>query len=93
MTKVLETRMSGVTKAALHERLKSVEKKLELELSSADLMDELLKDWAANMRDMSRHNIQLSDLLTQVMIYCDLSGIMLPMRDRMVDVLFLDEKD
>ena len=86
--------MSNITKQQLYERYQALEKELQLELASADLMDECLRDWACNMREMAKHNIRLADLLQQIMIYCDLSEINLGhFRDRIVDLLFSEDQE
>ena len=66
-----------MTYRASLERIASLEKLLELELASADLMDILLLEWAQNMRGMARHNIALDNVLREILDYCDESGIKL----------------
>lgn len=58
-------------------RIHSLEKLLQLEMASADLMDELLYNWAGNMRGLARHNIALEDVLLDILHYCDETGVRL----------------
>jgi len=57
------------------QRINALEKLLQLELASADLMDELLIDWASNMRMMSRHNIALEAVLNDILFFLDVVGV------------------
>jgi hypothetical protein len=65
------------TTADLVNRIHSLEKLLQLELASADLMDRLLMEWATNMRNMSRHNIALEQVLWEILNFCDQTGVTL----------------
>lgn len=58
-------------------RIHSLEKLLQLEMASADLMDELLYSWAGNMRGLARHNIALEDVLLDILHYCEETGVRL----------------
>lgn len=80
-----------VNDKAAHAKINALEKLLQLELASADLMDECLRDWACNMREMARHNIAVSDLLRKIILWTDLKQIDLPMRDEAIDLLFMDD--
>lgn len=57
------------------QRVNALEKLLQLELASADLMDALLVEWASNMRTMSRHNIALENVLNEILFFCETAGI------------------
>lgn len=57
------------------QRVNALEKLLQLELASADLMDALLVEWASNMRTMSRHNIALENVLSEILFFCETAGI------------------
>lgn len=59
----------------LLQRVNALEKLLQLELASADLMDELLIDWANNMRMMARHNIALEVVLSDILFYLETAGV------------------
>lgn len=83
--------MAEITKEELWQRAEALEKLLTLEQASADLMDECLKEWATNMREMARHNIALSDILQAIVVWADLTGLKLPMRDKAIELLFLDD--
>jgi hypothetical protein len=48
---------------------------MQLELASADLMDDLVQDWAANMRQMSRQIVALTATLADVITYCEQAGV------------------
>ena len=63
--------------ADLLHRIRSLEKLLQLELESADLMDCLLIEWAQNMRSMTRHNVALEDVLVDILILCECKGVSL----------------
>jgi hypothetical protein len=65
------------TTADLINRIHSLEKLLQLELASADLMDCLLQEWATNMRGMARHNIALEQVLWEIVNFCDVTGVTL----------------
>jgi len=58
-------------------RIRSLEKLLQLEMASADLMDDLLHNWAGNMRGLARHNIALENVLIDILHYCDKTGVQL----------------
>lgn len=58
-------------------RIHSLEKLLQLEMASADLMDDLLHNWAGNMRGLARHNIALEDVLLEILHYCSEIGVRL----------------
>jgi len=45
------------------------------------------------MREMARHNIQMSEVLQAIVLWADLTGLCLPMRDRAIELLFLDDED
>ena len=85
--------MTELTKEQLWQRAQALEKTLILEQASADLMDECLKEWATNMREMARHNIQMSEVLQAIVLWADLTGLCLPMRDKAIELLFLDDED
>jgi len=59
----------------LLQRINALEKLLQLELASADLMDQLLLEWATNMRMMSRHNIALEAVLNDILFFLDATGV------------------
>jgi NTP pyrophosphatase (non-canonical NTP hydrolase) len=61
----------------LLERIRILERLLQLEVHSADLMDALISEWACNMRSMARHNVALEDVLIDILILCDCQGISL----------------
>lgn len=61
----------------LARRNQSLEKLLQLELASADLVDEMIMNFASNMRAMSRHNIALEDVLMDILHYCNETGVQL----------------
>jgi hypothetical protein len=65
------------TTADLINRIHSLEKLLQLELASADLMDCLLIEWASNMREMARHNIALERVIWDILNFCDQTGVTL----------------
>lgn len=65
------------THADLVGRIRSLEKLLQLEMESADLMDELLHNWAGNMRGLARHNVALEHVLWEILHYCDETGVRL----------------
>lgn len=56
-------------------RIRSLEKLLQLELESADLMDCLLIEWAQNMRGMARHNVALENVLSDILYFCEETGV------------------
>lgn len=58
-------------------RIRSLEKLLQLELKSADLMDDLLHNWAGNMRGLARHNVALEEVLIEILHYCEETGVRL----------------
>lgn len=73
-------------------RVQSLEKLLQLELASADLMDALLMDWAQNMRGMARHNVALETVVREMVDYCsevgmDLGGLC----DKAIRIVNLEE--
>lgn len=75
----------------LLQRINALEKLIQLELASADLMDQLLLDWASNMRMMARHNIALENVLQDILFYCDTAGINLGnLKDKAEAVLDCD---
>lgn len=59
----------------LNERVRSLQKLLQLELESADLMDCLLIEWAQNMRGMARHNVALENVLNEILLHCEQTGV------------------
>lgn len=61
----------------LLERIRSLQKLLELEVQSADLMDCLLIEWGQNMRGMARHNIALENILGDILHFCEQTGVSL----------------
>lgn len=70
------------------QRVNALEKLLQLELASADLMDELLIDWASNMRMMARHNIALEAVLNDILFFLDAAGVDIgPLKDKAEAVL------
>ena len=75
----------------LLQRINALEKLLQLELASADLMDQLLLEWATNMRMMSRHNIALEAVLNDILFFLDAAGVDIGiLNDKAVAVLDCD---
>lgn len=58
-------------------RVQSLEKLLQLELASADLMDDMLYNFIANYRAITRHNIALESCLMDILHYCNETGVQL----------------
>lgn len=61
----------------LLDMIRTLERLLQLEMQSADLMDALLIEWATNMRSLSRHNVALEDVLVDILILCECKGVSL----------------
>lgn len=79
--------MSSQVKALI-DRINSLEKLMQLELASADLMDDLVQDWASNMRQMSRQIVALTVTLADVISYCEQAGVDLgDLHEKALDVL------
>lgn len=72
----------------LLQRINALEKLLQLELASADIMDELLIDWASNMRMMTRHNVALEVVLNDILFFLDSTGIDIgPLKEKAETIL------
>lgn len=76
----------------LQERNRSLEKLLQLELASADLMDECMVDWAHSMRRMARHNVAMTTALGEILFFCEQCGFNLgPLRSKAEALLDFSE--
>lgn len=62
----------------LSKQLRDTQRLLQMELESADLMDDLLVGWSNNMRGMARHNVALTQALESLLHFCGQAGVMLP---------------
>jgi hypothetical protein len=78
----------------LLERIRILERLLQLEVHSADLMDALISEWACNMRSMARHNVALEDVLIDILILCECQDVSLgTLRNKAELILSCDEPD
>jgi hypothetical protein len=76
----------------LLERIRILERLLQLEVHSADLMDAMISEWACNMRSMARHNVALEDVLIDILILCDCQGVSLGILGKKAELILSCEE-